>query len=76
MIKGRLTFQNNGSHSKSRVLRERGSGLLVSVSIISWAQAVTVTEYHVPTPGSSPNSVTAGPDGALCGQSLRELLKG
>jgi virginiamycin B lyase len=41
------------------------AALLVSVTVISWAQSVTFTEYTIPTPGSQPTSITAGPDGAL-----------
>ena len=38
---------------------------LVSVTAISWGQSVTFTEYTIPTLGSQPTSIAAGPDGAL-----------
>jgi virginiamycin B lyase len=38
-------------------------GLLLLNAAVS--HAVTFTEYPVPTPGSSPNEIAAGPDGAL-----------
>lgn len=39
--------------------------MLVILMASALAQAQTVTEYPVPTAKSSPNGITAGPDGAL-----------
>jgi len=41
------------------------AALLLGVSAIASGQTVTITEYAVPTAGSSPLGITAGSDGAL-----------
>ena len=39
--------------------------LLIIGSATAWAQSVSFTEYPVPTAASTPEWITAGPDGAL-----------
>jgi uncharacterized protein (TIGR03437 family) len=40
-------------------------GLLLSLAATSSAQSVRFAEYLIPTPGSNPNYIAAGPDGGL-----------
>jgi virginiamycin B lyase len=40
-------------------------GLLLSLAATSSAQSLRIAEYLIPTPGSNPNCIAAGPDGGL-----------
>src|SRR6266536_4153344 len=50
-----------------RITRRMGVGLLglLGASVFGIVSAQTITEFSVPTPGSGPWGIAAGPDGAL-----------
>jgi streptogramin lyase len=65
-----------GAQEKGRHMQNRYQRLLLVAAIVAlasvvgvadraFAQAITITEFSIPTPNSDPEVITTGPDGAL-----------